>query len=87
MRVESEGSTTIDWAFPTPDPPPFTTIAWRICHLAGPALALRASNHFGDGSWRLDRHDWPITAAGGIDFLEHGYHAWHDAVRRGGIER
>lgn len=87
VRPQIDGTTTIDWAFPTPDPAPFTTIAWRICHLAGPCLAMRVSSHFGDGSWTPDRRDWPITAAGGIDFLERGYHAWHDAVRRGGIER
>jgi hypothetical protein len=32
-----------------PSPPPFTTIAWRMCH-TGSVLAERASHHFGDRS-------------------------------------
>jgi len=87
VRPQPDGTATIDWAFPAPDPPPLTTIAWRICHVAGPALAMRANHHFGDGSWTPDRRDWPVTAAAGVAFLERAYQEWHDAVAAAGPER
>ena len=33
------GEFVIDFAFPEPTPPPFTTIAWRLCHIADHVLA------------------------------------------------
>jgi hypothetical protein len=42
------GVFTIDFAFPEPDPPPVTTIAWRMGHIIVGVLGIRASNHFGD---------------------------------------
>ncbi len=32
LRVDSNGTVTVDWE-PAPATPPFTTIAWRLCHL------------------------------------------------------
>jgi hypothetical protein len=69
----------IDWAWPAPDPPPFTTIAWRLCHLAG-SMAQRASTHFGDGSWQWDRR-YPTTAAGALAFADESFAAWTGPLR------
>jgi hypothetical protein len=80
VRPAGDGTYTCDWAWPTPTPPPFTTIAWRICHIAAAVLGLRANAHFGDGTMRLDRIDWPGTAADGIAFLERSYAAWKEGV-------
>lgn len=62
-----------------PDPPPLTTIAWRLCHI-GDVLGARASYHFGDRSWRSDTLDWPGTAADAIAFLERCWAAWKAGV-------
>ena len=62
-------------------PPPFTTIAWRICHIAVPVLGIRASSQFGDGSVTVASVAWPATAAEGIALLEVGYAAWKAGLK------
>jgi len=87
VRPQPDGTATIDWAYPEPGPPPLTTIAWRICHLAGLCFALRTSNHFGAADWTPDRTDWPTTAADGIAYLDQTYTAWRDAIKTAGPAR
>jgi hypothetical protein len=41
------GAMVIDFAFPSPDPAPFTTIAWRLGHVIAGVLAMRSAWHFG----------------------------------------
>lgn len=81
IRPQAGGRVIRDFAFPPPDPPPVTTIAWRLCHIAGDCFEMRASNHFGDGSYRPDRTEWPTTAADALAYLDTQYTAW-----RAGIE-
>jgi len=69
----------LDWANPAPVPPPFTTIAWRISHIATVVLEARAANHFGDG-FDLDAVRWPGTAQAGLDYLQESYALWHKGV-------
>jgi hypothetical protein len=76
VRPAGDGTYLADRAWPAPDPPPFTTIAWRICHIAVPVLGIRASNQFGDGSLTLTSVAWPGTATAGIALLEASYAAW-----------
>jgi len=40
--------TVIEYEFPEPDPPPFTTIAWRMGHISIGIFGGRAGRHFGD---------------------------------------
>jgi hypothetical protein len=80
VRTAGDGTYMVDWAWPAPDPPPFTTIAWRICHIAVPVLGIRASNQFGDGSLTVASAAWPGTAAGGIALLESSYAAWKSGL-------
>jgi hypothetical protein len=75
------GGVVIDWAFPAPEPPPLTTIAWRLGHLAL-VLGERDSNHFGDGSVSYPTTDWPLTAAGGLALADHWYAAWTGHLRQ-----
>lgn len=70
----------VDFAYPPPDPPPFTTIAWRLCHVAGAVFGLRASNHFGDGSYQLDHHDYPGTAKECLDYLDEQHARWREGI-------
>ncbi|WP_258341905.1 DinB family protein [Saccharopolyspora gregorii] len=69
-----------DFAFPAPDPPPFTTIAWRLCHVADHVFAMRVSNHFGDGSYRIDHHDYPGSAAVALAHLDRQHGLWRDGI-------
>jgi hypothetical protein len=68
---------------------PFTTIAWRMAHVAVGIFGTRASTFFGDGSVPEDanmfdpRHEpasLPDTAAGALALLEHNYLWWHDGI-------
>ena len=80
IRPTGDGRFAYDQVRPEPDPPPFTTIAWRIGHIAGSVLERRITNHFGAGNFSLDRVEWPGTAADGIAMLEDRYAAWKSGV-------
>jgi len=82
MRVDGEG-------LRPPDPPPVTTIAWRVLHIAVGCFHTRASTFFGDGSVPAGadmfdpRHrpkELPDTAAGGLALLERAYRWWCDGL-------
>jgi hypothetical protein len=90
VRPAGDGTFTADLAWPAPDPPPFTTIAWRLAHIAGPVLGIRASNHFGDGSLSLETIRWPGAAADAVRWLDLSYAAWKagvDALDEAGLAR
>jgi hypothetical protein len=65
--------------FPQPWPPPFTTIAWRLGHLAE-TLALRADHM--TGTHKLTRDDYRFSgdAAGGIAAFQAGAAAWRSVL-------
>jgi hypothetical protein len=75
------GEVVADFAYPEPVPAPFTTIAWRMAHVAIGVLGMRAANHFGDGGVDYQTTRWSLTAAGGLDLLDHHYDAWIIGVR------
>lgn len=75
-----DGQTMIDWEWPTPDPPPVTTIAWRLAHIAIPVFGIRASSHFGDGSLGFASAKWPASADEGIAALHEHHAAWRAGV-------
>ena len=66
-----------------PQPPPLTTIAWRLAHLAVGVFGKRASSHFGfrGGGFREETADYPGTAAGSLALLDETYQAWLGGVR------
>ena len=70
----------IDDAVPEPTPPPLTTIPWRLGHLVS-VFGQRASNHFGNGSFSDDTVDWPLTAAGMLELLDHHHDAWMTGIK------
>lgn len=51
---------------PEPEPPPVTTIAWRLGHLIVGVLGSRASNHFGAGGVDYETFNYAGTAAGAL---------------------
>jgi DinB family protein len=91
VRPDADGNYVSDGAAPgkEPDPPPVTTLAWRINHIAVGCFHSRASTFFGDGSVPADadmfdpRHlpaSLPATAAQATDFLHRSYEWWHDGL-------
>ncbi len=75
VRRNPEGRFIWETEEPEPDPPPFTTIAWRMAHI-GDILAERANHHFGDRSYAFGSVEWPDSAAAAIEFMERGYSQW-----------
>ncbi len=69
------GDFTIDFAMPEPDPPPVTTIAWRIGHLVVRVLGARVASHFGGSPADYTAHDYPGDAAGALTQLDQAYAA------------
>ncbi len=66
-----------------PEPPdrvPMTTIAWRLGHIAV-VFGERAANHFGDGGVSYSTIDWPLTATGMRELVDHHHDAWVAGVR------
>ena len=51
-----------------------------MAHISIGVFGARASNHFGDGSVDEASTDWPLTAAGGLELLDHHHDAWIDGV-------
>jgi hypothetical protein len=91
VRPDADGRFVSDGSGPggDPDPPPVTTLAWRIAHIAVGVFHTRASTFFGDGSVPADadmfdpRHQpqsLPPTAAGAVDLLRSSYEWWRDGL-------
>lgn len=65
---------------PEPDPPPVTTIGWRICHIGADVLKGFAASLQSGQPCEPEVSAWPGSAADGIRFLEDGYAEWHEAL-------
>ncbi|MFG1776783.1 DinB family protein [Micromonospora sp. NPDC049051] len=74
------GAMTIDFAMPTPDPAPFTTIAWRLGHVIVGVLAVRNAGHFGRAPTDYQSFEYAATAAGALAQLDREYAAWRAGV-------
>lgn len=75
------GEIVIDWAYPEPTPPPVTTIAWRMAHIAVDVFGTRAANHFGAEPIDHRTTEWTLSAADGLDRIEGSYRSWLEGVR------
>ena len=89
VRRGADGSFELDGAAEEPSPPPVTTIAWRLVHIAVGIFHSRASTFFGDGrvpddADMFDARHWPArlpgTASEGLELLEFSYRWWRDGV-------
>jgi len=75
------GEYTIDFAWPEPDPPPVTTIAWRLAHVIVGVFGARNAAHFGGppadyGAWK-----YAPSATDALAQLDDGYAGWIKGVR------
>jgi DinB superfamily len=83
-----DGRWVLDGAQPEPEPPPVTTISWRMTHIAVGCFAVRSRAFFpesGDldaGMWdpvHIPR-DLPGTAVEALAFLDREYRRWHGNI-------
>lgn len=76
VHPRADGTATIDFAFPQPDPPPFTTIAWRLAHVIVGVLAMRNASHFGRTPTGYDTFAYATTAKDALAQLDEEYAIW-----------
>lgn len=79
--ADGKGDWVIDFAYPEPDPPPFTTIAWRLFHIAVGCFGQWTESQFGGPPMWWDQVEFPPTAAGGLTLLDETYARWSAGVR------
>jgi len=83
------GDYLIDLAGTDLDPPPVTTIAWRLAHIIVGCFVMRLDSAYFGGpqvyrnSYRAgyDSHRYAGTAAAALDQLDASYARWSEAVR------
>ncbi|MEO3760940.1 DinB family protein [Mycobacterium sp. B14F4] len=71
----------VDFVYPEPDPPPFTTIAWRLAHVIVGVLAVRNHHHFGAPEAGYETWRYATDAATALGQLDEQYRTWIDGVR------
>jgi DinB superfamily len=76
-RPMGSGDWLLDFDLPAPEPPPLTTIAWRMCHLAVSPL-LRHDHTFGRHKATFGDIEWPATAERAIAFLTEAHERWRN---------
>ncbi|MDN3239535.1 DinB family protein [Glycomyces tritici] len=90
LRPGPDGALGMETADPAPEPPPVTTIAWRMVHIGRDVLGIRARAFFGPHEGLEDADMWdlrlwpdplPGTAADAVAMLEAAYAHWRDGVR------
>ncbi|MGD0066305.1 MAG: DinB family protein [Streptosporangiaceae bacterium] len=75
------GEFVMDFARPEPDPPPVTTIAWRLGHISVGVLGMRVASHFGGPPVDYQTNHYPGDAATALRQLDTAYAAWIEGVR------
>jgi DinB superfamily len=80
-RPRSLGPFTVDFAFPQPDPPPVTTIAWRLAHVIVGVFGMRAASHFGGPPVSYEDFAYAGTATEALLQLDETHDAWISGVR------
>ncbi len=73
--AHGKGAWVREFDTPEPEPPPFTTIAWRLCHIVSSQMQ-RCDYTFGVRSLGRDEIELPGTAAEALAFLERSHQAW-----------
>ena len=75
------GTHTIDFAYPAPEPPPVTTMAWRLGHVIVGVLGMRNASHFAGPPLDYYTFDYAATAGGALAQLDEHYARWIAGVR------
>jgi hypothetical protein len=69
-----------DDAADEPDPPPVTTIAWRIAHITVECLSMRTMNHFDGPKTHWETWEYTDKAEQALEQLDAAYDAWAAGV-------
>lgn len=80
VHPRPDGTATIDFAFPQPEPAPFTTIAWRLAHVIVGVLAMRNASHFGRTPTDYATFAYATTAEEALAQLDEEYATWQAGV-------
>jgi hypothetical protein len=75
------GDFSIDYEFPTPDPAPVTTIAWRLGHLVVGVFGMRNARHFAGPAMDYENFDYAGSADAALAQLDEAYGRWNAGVR------
>lgn len=75
------GDFTIDFAYPEPEPAPFTSIAWRLGHVIVGVFGARNASHFGGPPADYVSWEYAGTARGALQQLDDMVDHWLTAVR------
>jgi hypothetical protein len=75
------GEFTIDFAFPEPQPPPVTTIAWRLAHIIVGVFGARVAGHFDGPAMDYMSFDYAGTADAALAQLDGVHDSWIAGVR------
>jgi len=81
VRQGADGRYQPDSAVPEPEPPPVTTIAWRLGHLVVDVLETRTNWHFGDRTYTRESVNWPGDAVEAKQRLRHAYEVWSEHIQ------
>jgi DinB superfamily len=79
LDLWGKGEWVLDGGHPASNPPPFTTIAWRMCHICESPL-MRYDYTFGTHSLTGDQVVWPSTARDAFAFLTEIHVRWRRAL-------
>ncbi len=71
----------IGFAYPAPEPAPFTTIAWRLAHVIVGVLAMRNHSHFGGPPAEYQSWPYATDATTAERQLDDAYQVWMAGVR------
>lgn len=75
------GQFVLEYGSPEPQPPPVTTIAWRLGHIIVGCFGARTASHFGGPPMNWASFDYAGTAAAALSQLDDSYAAWVKGVR------
>jgi len=78
--VGGAGDLVAEFAFPEPQPPPMTTIAWRMAHLRVGVFGQRNASHFGREPIDYQTAVWAGDAATALAELDDEYARWIKGV-------
>jgi len=81
VRPHPDGGFAIDSVYPAPQPPPVTTIAWRLAHIRT-VFGVRTANHFGGPAWDIAGRGYPGSASDALAWVADGYARWVQGLRQ-----
>ncbi|MDX8047828.1 DinB family protein [Lentzea sp. BCCO 10_0798] len=77
----------IDWQYPTPEPAPVTTIAWRMAHIIVGVLNMRTASHFGGPPADYTTWQFAQSADEALKQLDDAYEAWMAGARTADLSK